>query len=89
MSVFFIIERVLFQLLILSDIKNKTAKVESIIISRLASDLQVSEGRITLDLSRRKTPPVFNADPFSFKALLSVIAEGALTKTSLQPMLVK
>lgn len=48
---FFIIERVLFQLLILSDIKNKTAKVESIIISRLASDLQVSEGRITLDLS--------------------------------------
>lgn len=51
MSVFFIIERVLFQLLILSDIKNKTVKVESIIISRLASDLQVSGGRIALDLS--------------------------------------
>lgn len=39
------------QLLILSDIKNKTVKVESIIISRLARDLQVSGGRIALGLS--------------------------------------
>lgn len=39
------------QLLIFSDIKNKTVKVESIIISRLARDLQISGGRIALGLS--------------------------------------
>jgi len=33
--------------------------------------------------------PVLNTDTFPLKALLGVTAEGALTKTNLQPVLVK